>query len=417
MQTLSFINFLIALIFTVCYAYQFLYIPVPWIKKAKTVPGDPPLHSFAVLICARNEAGVIGDLLDSLKAQTYPGDRITVFVEADNCTDDTAEVAALHGAVVYTRFNKIQVGKGYALEDLLGNIRRDYPEGFDGYFVFDADNVLRADYIEQMNRTFSEGNDLITSYRNSKNYGDNWISAGYALWFLRESRYLNNARYLLHTSCAVSGTGFFFSRKIAEEIGGWPYHLLAEDIEFTIDQITKGRKVAFCRDAVLYDEQPVRFSQSWRQRMRWSRGYLQVIRHYGARMIRGAVSGSFSCFDMTMTIMPAFFLSAASVVCNLVFGIWGAAAGDDLMIAVRSIAELFWNMYFTVFFIGAVTTVTEWKEIMTSPAKKILYMFTFPFFMFTYIPISLVALVKNTGWQPIEHTRNVASLKTKLPCS
>ena len=38
-----------------------------------------------------------------------------------------------------------------------------------------------------MNRTFSEGYEIITSYRNSKNYGDNWITAGYALWFLRES--------------------------------------------------------------------------------------------------------------------------------------------------------------------------------------------------------------------------------------
>lgn len=45
-----------------------------------------------------------------------------------------------------------------------------------------------------MNETFSEGKDIVTCYRNSKNYGDNWISAGYGLWFLRESRYLNGAR-------------------------------------------------------------------------------------------------------------------------------------------------------------------------------------------------------------------------------
>ena len=95
---------------------------------------------------------------------------------------------------------------------------------------------------------------MITSYRSSKNYGGNWISAGYALWFLRESRYLNHARNIIHFSCAVSGTGFFFSRKIADEINGWPYHLLTEDIEFSVDQITKGIKIAFCEKAVLYDE-------------------------------------------------------------------------------------------------------------------------------------------------------------------
>ena len=62
---------------------------------------------------------------------------------------------------------------------------------FDGYFVFDADNVLEESYIAEMNRTFSDGYEVVTSYRNSKNYGDNWISAGYALWFLRESQFLN----------------------------------------------------------------------------------------------------------------------------------------------------------------------------------------------------------------------------------
>ena len=118
---------------------------------------------------------------------------------------------------MYERFNQVRVGKGYALQELLEHLEQDYPRGFDGYFVFDADNILAPNYVEAMNRTFSDGHEIITSFRNSKNYGDNWISAGYALWFLRESRYLNHARFLLGTSCAVSGTGFLFSRQVLEE--------------------------------------------------------------------------------------------------------------------------------------------------------------------------------------------------------
>ena len=155
---------------------------------------------------ARNEAAVIGDLLASLRAQTYPRELLTVYVLADNCTDDTARIAREGGAVVYERFNRQQVGKGYALQTLLTHIARDVPAGYDGYFVFDADNLLSPDYIEQMNRTFSAGHDIITSYRASKNYGDNWISAGYALWFLRESRYLNHARSLLGHSSSRGGS-------------------------------------------------------------------------------------------------------------------------------------------------------------------------------------------------------------------
>ncbi|MBQ3401619.1 MAG: glycosyltransferase, partial [Lachnospiraceae bacterium] len=287
-------------------------------------------RDYAVLICARNEETVIRDLIESLKAQTYPQRRLHIFVLADNCTDRTADIARAAGARVYTRENQEQVGKGYALEELLMYLHEDHPAGFDGYFVFDADNLLAPDYIARMDRMFAEGHEIITSYRNSKNYGSNWISAGYALWFLRESRYLNHARYLLGTSCAVSGTGFAFSRAVAEEVAGWPYHLLTEDIEFSIDQITHGRKIAFCEDAVLYDEQPVTFGQSVRQRMRWVRGYLQVFRGYGGRLFAGIARGDFSCYDMIMNIFPAFILSAASIAVNAVLTILNVQSGAGL---------------------------------------------------------------------------------------
>lgn len=290
METLKTINFIIAVIFFVCYTYQFLYIPVPWLRKEKP-HGPAKANRYAVLICARNEQRVIGDLIASLRGQTYDQSLLSIFVLADNCTDDTAMVARVAGAHVYERFNQVRVGKGYALQELLEHLEQDYPRGFDGYFVFDADNILAPNYVEAMNRTFSDGHEIVTSFRNSKNYGDNWISAGYALWFLRESRYLNHARFLLGTSCAVSGTGFLFSRQVLEETGPWPFHLLTEDIQFSVDQVTRGRKIAFCPDAVLYDEQPTTFRQSWNQRLRWSKGYLQVFRGYGAKLLRGAAGG------------------------------------------------------------------------------------------------------------------------------
>ncbi len=255
-----------------------------------------------------------------------------------------------------------------------------------------------------MDRVFAEGHDIVTSYRNSKNYGDNWISAGYALWFLRESRYLNHARYVLGTSCAVSGTGFLFSRAVERELGGWTFHMLTEDIEFSVNQITSGRKIAFCADAEFFDEQPVTFAQSWRQRLRWSRGYLQVFKGYGGKLICGALRGSFSCFDMAMTIMPAFVLSILSLICNLALSIRGASVGGSAIVAAESIGSLLLGMYLTLFVIGAITTATEWKHIHADALKKLLYVFTFPLFMFTYLPISVAALFVDPGWKPIRHS-------------
>ena len=224
------VNALISALFFICYAYQFLYIPLVLVKKQRPLPCPPSPHRYAVLIAARNETAVIGGLLDSLRQQTYNPALLTVFVVADNCTDDTADIARRRGAVVYERFNHINVGKGYALDFLTQHIKADYPDGFDGYFVFDADNVLSPDYIERMNAVFSGGYEIVTSYRNSKNYADNWISAGYALWFLRESRYLNGARMRLGTSAAVGGTGFLFSQRILDKTNGWQFYLLTRTL-------------------------------------------------------------------------------------------------------------------------------------------------------------------------------------------
>ena len=404
MTTLQIINLAIMLAFFLCYSYQFFYIPVAWWKK-DAPHREPSPHRIAVLIAARNEQAVIGNLIDSIRAQDYPAEKVDIFVVADNCTDLTGSVAGAHGANVYFRSNAAQVGKGYALQYLLRCIEDDYAP-YDGYLVLDADNVLSPNYITEINKTFSDGYQIVTSYRNSKNYGDNWISAGYALWFLRESRYLNHARFLLGTSCAVSGTGFLFSAAVLEAQGGvWPFHLLTEDIEFTIDNVTRGMKVGYCASAVLYDEQPVRFHQSWVQRLRWSRGYMQVFRKYGRALISGILRGSFSCYDMTMSIMPAAVLTGLSIVVNI-----GAAAVNifyykEWGVLGVSALQMLLNLYLTLFVIGGITTATEWRSIHCTTAKKLLYAFTFPVFMLTYVPIVIESLFITPEWTHIDHTR------------
>ena len=402
MEVLQWISKLIAVLFFLCYFYQFLYIPVSW-RRQKEKPMLSRCNRYAVLICARNEENVIGDLLDSIWEQTYPGALIHPFVMADNCTDNTAAVAAAHGATVYCRTNNTLVGKGYALEALLDEIRKDDSSGFDGYFVFDADNLLSEDYIERMHETFSQGYEIITSYRNSKNYSDNWISSGYALWFLRESQYLNRARMKLGTSCAVSGTGFLFSQSILDELEGWPFHLLTEDIEFSIHEILRGKRIGYCEKAVFYDEQPTDFRQSWRQRTRWSKGYLQVFGKYGKELVRGIFGGSFTAFDMSMNIMPAFFLSAAGLLTEVLILVMSLLQGG-IAAAIPSLLRIFGSMYGTLFLLGAITTVTEWKRIHATDAEKIKAVLTFPIFMFTYLPIAISAIFAKAEWKPIVHT-------------
>lgn len=179
-------------------------------------------HKYAVLVAARNEEAVIGNLIDSINKQDYPRELVTVFVVADNCTDATAAAARKNGAICYERLDTQHCTKGYALQFLVECIGRDYGiEAFEGYFLFDADNLLKQDYITRMNESFDEGLKIITSYRNAKHFGDNWISASYGLHWLRTIRKEHRARslfillrrtlvYLLKFAVILMGGHFVF---------------------------------------------------------------------------------------------------------------------------------------------------------------------------------------------------------------
>lgn len=405
MKVIVYFNFIVSILFTLCYFYQIIYVFIGLIRKPLKLKATKN-HRYAIIISARNEAGVIGPLIDSIKQQTYPAELIDTFVVADNCTDNTAETARNAGAVVYERFNNEQVGKGYALDWLFKLIKNDYVEkNYEAFLVFDADNVLDPHFIEEMNNLFDNGYRIITSYRNSKNYGENWITAGYSLWFLRESKFLNNVRMELNTSCAISGTGFLLSADILAKNGGWIHHLLTEDIEFTADSIIKGERIGYCADAILYDEQPRTFHQSYTQRLRWAKGFYQVLTHYGTKLLAGMLKGRFSCYDMLMTITPAMLLTLLLTATNLIalpLGIMFNSIHVPLLI--KSLLQTFLGFYLMFLALGTVTTITERKQIHCSTAKKILYIFTFPLFMLTYVPIAIVALFKKVKWEPIEHS-------------
>jgi cellulose synthase/poly-beta-1,6-N-acetylglucosamine synthase-like glycosyltransferase len=193
-------------------------------------------------------------------------------------------------------------------------------------------------------------------------------------------------------------------RDIIEKNGGWKFFLLTEDIEFSVHSIINGERIAFCKNAVLYDEQPTDFKQSWRQRLRWAKGFLQVFRKYGGALAKSIFTNrSFSSYDLLMIILPALFLTLFSVFCNAAAIVFGAMLGYDVFSALSSLFQTCINGYLLLFVIGLITLISEWKQIHCKPFRKIAYLFSFPIFEFTYIPIALAALFGKVEWKPIIH--------------
>ena len=248
-------------------------------------------HKYAILIPARNESTVIGNLIDSIHYQDYPQDKLTVFVIADNCTDNTAEIARQKGAICYERQNDKERTKGFALRYLFNQIDRDYGiESFEGYFIFDADNLLNKDYISRMNDSFDSGLKIITSYRNTKNFDENWIASTYAIHWLRSIRLNHRARSVLRLATNIQGTGFLFANELVRN--GWRYTSLTEDRAFTADAVAHGYQISYNDAAMFYDEQPTSLKVALRQRIRWSKGHLLAFKETGWALFKNIFIGN-----------------------------------------------------------------------------------------------------------------------------
>ncbi len=416
---LKVINLTLGVLFSICFCYQAVFQVLGVFRRPKRPP-EGLEKRYAFLISARNEEDVIGRLIDSILAQDYPKEKIAVFVIADNCTDSTAEVAERHGATVYHRFSRVQVGKGYALDYVLKEIDRDYGlEWWDAFLVFDADNTLEPDYLREMDKTYSTGEyRVITSYRNSSNYDANWISAGYGLWFIREARMLNGSRNLCHSSATISGTGFLISVSAIRELGGWPFHLLTEDLELSARLILEGEKIGYCHDAVFYDEQPEDIVTSWNQRLRWIKGSYQVLGCYGGRLVKACFlrRWRFQCFDMLVTLGVGGMMVVLSLLINVIAGLLCLLAqdGGTASWAWWQVISAIGNYYLPLVLLGGLPLVCEWQRIRCSAPRKIFYLLLFPVYIFTNIPISIAALFCKVTWKPIPHGQAAKARKRSV---
>ena len=402
-------DFIIFLIGTICgllFAYQMIYSAVSLFKKSPKFTSKR-FCRYAVLIAARNEEKVIGNLIKSINAQDYPKELFKIFVVADNCSDGTAKIARECGAVVYERFDESKKGKGYALNHLLRHIAMDYGlDYFDGYVVFDADNLLETSYLTEMNKVFSNGYKICTSYRNSKNYGVNWITAASGLWFIREARHLNHARMALNVSCLVSGTGYVMHRDIITRNGGWNFFLLTEDAEFSVDSIIKGETIGYCESAVFYDEQPTTLRDSFNQRLRWCKGMCQVLKKNSKALAEGLFSSrAMTFFDTVITLSPGvifFYVCISTVLLMLMKSGW--SMGLFLPELAAFVIPMLAGSYAMFFVLGLLVLITEYRKIYCEPKRAFLLLFAFPLFMLMYAPISVIALFAKVKWTPVRHT-------------
>lgn len=359
-------------------------------------------HKFMAIIPAHNEEAVIKNLVESLVAVDYPKELYDVYVIADNCTDKTAQIAKEAGAIVLERFDEAHKTKGYALNWFLSQKIKENAD-YDALCIFDADNIVDKNFLKAMNRKLCQGEDIVQGYRDIKNPADSWVSAGYAIFYWTMNRFYHLARYNLGLSPLINGTGFMVKFDLLKP-SGWNTVTLTEDIEFSLINIAKGKKLGWATDAIVYDEQPVEFKQSWSQRARWTVGHIQCMKYYTKDLVKGVVQNrTLTNFDGLLYILgiPIMLITFLVLAINTILFI-----GTDM-----TFGALMWNYakYLIATFLAPIATAIL---IMVIEGKKIRPMLKglvfYPLFLGSWILINIKCLIKpDTKWEKIDHGRDI----------
>ena len=318
-------------IVTIYWLYQFIISLCSFVKIKEKPLKEDKQHRFMTIIPAHNEEKVVVNLIESLKKLDYPKDLYDIYVIADNCTDKTAEVAKKAGAIVYERFDEAHKTKGHALQWFLAQkIEENAP--YDAFCIFDADNIVDENFLKVMNKKLCQGEEVVQGYKDIKNPSDSWVSAGYAIFYWTMHRFYHLARYNIGLSPLMNGTGFMVKFDVIKP-QGWNTKTLTEDIEFSLKRIIEGKKLGWARDAIVYDEQPVGFKQSWTQRSRWTVGHMQCLKEYTKPLAEAVVKNkTVMNFDGLLYMLgttPMLILTLVLVIVNIVLFATGAMTGLD----------------------------------------------------------------------------------------
>lgn len=390
-------------IVTIFWLYQ-LIVSICSLVKLK----DKPLlidkkHKFMAIIPAHNEEAVVGNLIESLKKQNYPKELLDIYVIADNCTDKTVEIAKNAGAIVVERFDEQNKTKGHALKWFLDEKIKENAQ-YDAFCVFDADNIADENFIKNMNKKLCQGEDVVQGYRDIKNPTDSWISAGYAIFYWTMNRFYHLARYNLGLSPLINGTGFMVKFDVIKPTG-WDTQTLTEDIEFSLKRIIAGKKLGWATDAIVYDEQPVDFKQSWSQRSRWTVGHMQCIQNYTKDLADATKQHkTLMNFDGLLYIVgsiPMFVLTLVLLAINFIMYLGNGITTFELIINILR--------YLIPTFLLPIGTAIIIMLLDRKPIKPMWKgLLCYPLFLGSWLLINFKCLFKrDTSWEKIEHVRDI----------
>jgi cellulose synthase/poly-beta-1,6-N-acetylglucosamine synthase-like glycosyltransferase len=304
---------------------------------AKEADGD-----VAVLVPAHNESAGLLPTLEDIKAQLRPADR--VLVVADNCTDDTAAVAAAAGADVISRHDLERTGKGYALAWGLRHLEANPP---DIVIVIDADCRLADTLVAQLAAACAVTRKPVQALDLMIAAGDSAINSRVAEFAWRVKNWVRPLGLkALGLPCQLMGTGMAFPWDVirSTELASG---LIVEDLKLGLDLAAAGNAPVFLPSACITSEFPSSLEGTQTQRRRWEKGHLGMILTMVPHLIVMAIrQTNLGLLALTLDVsVPPLSLLGMLVVAVFVVSVLATLLGFSSIAILVSTASL---MAFTI---------------------------------------------------------------------
>ncbi|MDJ0840018.1 MAG: glycosyltransferase family 2 protein [Acidobacteriota bacterium] len=269
-----------------------------------------PLRRIVVVIPAHNESLLIQDTVTGVLAQDYPKDKYAVMVIADNCSDNTAQLARDAGARVHSRHDN--PGKGQALAEAFDILMA---EDWDAVLVMDADTRLDPEVLQVVSNRLNHGAEALQLHYGVLNPAESRRTMVMEMALASFNGLRPRGKCALGMSAGIFGNGFCLSRKTLARV---PYHAgsIVEDLEYHLELVAAGVRVDFIDEVRVVAQMPATAADSESQRVRWERGRLAMIRTLGPKLLadtlRGKKGSPTALIDVCMPPVSVVCLSLAA---------------------------------------------------------------------------------------------------------
>lgn len=254
-------------------------------RNGKSLETDSK-RRFAIVVPAYNEESSLPRTLKNLFEVDYPDDKFDIIVIADNCTDNTAEVAREKGAEVMVRTNPEKRGKGYALRWCFDQlIEKNTTNRYDSAIVVDADSIVSNNLLRVMNKYRENGAEVIQGYLTVDSNPGVWTSEIIRIGFTLYNFVRPLARRAMSCPAGLRGNGMCFSMDVLKQVP-WDAYSLTEDLEYGIKLLLNDVNIVFAPEAIGFNVVPENPENAESQRERWEIGRLPILKNYFGKLFK-----------------------------------------------------------------------------------------------------------------------------------